>query len=450
VTGGTLNQTGTLLIEATQVGESTTLNRIVQLVAEAQRSRAPIQNVVDAVARYFVPAVVLAAAIAFVAWTLFGPDPKLAHALVSAVAVLIIACPCALGLAAPMSIMVGVGRGAQQGVLIRNADVLERMQKVDTVVIDKTGTLTEGKPAVIDILALPDFDRQQLLRLTAAAESSSEHPLARAILRAAWKEQLDVPEASDFQSSTGGGVQAAVAGKVIEVGKRDFLTLTSPADNFDRLASQVETAERAGQTLVFVAIDGCPAGALVLADPIKATTPAALQTLRELGMQVIMLTGDSQRTAQAVAEQLGITDFQAGVSPEQKLQRVRELQRAGKVVAMAGDGINDAPALAEAHVGIAMGAGTDIAIESAGVTLVQGDLRSVAAAVRLSRKTMSNIRQNLFFAFFYNAIGIPIAAGALYPLLGIVLSPMLAAAAMSLSSVSVIGNALRLSGTKLD
>lgn len=450
VTGGTLNQTGSLLIEATQVGEATTLNRIVQLVAEAQRSRAPIQNVVDAVARYFVPAVVLAAVIAFVAWTLFGPEPKLAHALVAAVAVLIIACPCALGLAAPMSIMVGVGRGAQQGVLIRNADVLERMQKVDTIVIDKTGTLTEGKPAIVDILTLPGFDRRQLLSLTAAAEAASEHPLARAIIRAAQKEQVDVPEAVDFQSTTGGGVQASVAGQAIEVGKRDFHELASPTLNFDALAAQAATAESTGQTLVFVAIDGQPAGAVVLADPIKASTPPALQTLRDLGMQVIMLTGDSQRTAQAVAEQLGITEFEAAVSPEGKLRRVRELQQAGRVVAMAGDGINDAPALAEAHVGIAMGAGTDIAIESAGVTLVQGDLRSVAAAVRLSRKTMANIRQNLFFAFFYNAVGIPIAAGALYPLLGIVLSPMLAAAAMSLSSVSVIGNALRLRTAKLD
>lgn len=450
VTGGTLNQTGSLLIEATQVGEATTLNRIVRLVAEAQRSRAPIQNVVDAVARYFVPAVVLAAVIAFVAWTLFGPEPKLAHALVSAVAVLIIACPCALGLAAPMSIMVGVGRGAQQGVLIRNADVLERMQKVDTIVIDKTGTLTEGKPAVVDILTLPGYDRGQILRLTAAAEAASEHPLARAIIRAAQKEQVDVPDAVDFQSTTGGGVQASVGGQAVEVGKRDFLKLASPTLNFDALAARATTVESTGKTLVFVAVDGQPAGAVVLADPIKASTPPALQTLRDLGMQVIMLTGDSQRTAQAVAEQLSITEFEAAVSPEGKLRRVRELQQAGRVVAMAGDGINDAPALAEAHVGIAMGAGTDIAIESAGVTLVQGDLRSVAAAVRLSRKTMSNIRQNLFFAFFYNAVGIPIAAGALYPLLGIVLSPMLAAAAMSLSSVSVIGNALRLRTAKLD
>ncbi len=453
VTGGTVNQTGTLVVEAGQVGDATVLSRIVQMVAESQRSRAAIQNLVDVVARYFVPVVLCASLLAFAGWSMFGPEPRLAHALVSAVAVLIIACPCALGLAAPMSIMVGVGRGAQSGVLIRNADVLERMQKVDTVVVDKTGTLTEGRPSVTTILTMPGIDRQEFLRCVAAAESSSEHPLARAIVRAAaetpsesGKEaaQQTAPKATDFRSTTGGGIQANVDGKSIEVGKREYLTIENNALDFTSLEPSIETLQSEGQTVVFVAFDRQAAGVIGISDPIKASTRHALQALHELGLKVIMLTGDSERTARTVASQLGIDDYVAGVSPDEKLRRVRELQASGLVVAMAGDGINDAPALAEASVGIAMGTGTDVAMESAGITLVKGDLRGIAAAARLSRKTMANIRQNLFFAFIYNAIGIPIAAGVFYPLLGIVLSPMLAAAAMSLSSVSVIANALRL------
>ncbi|MCA9034562.1 MAG: heavy metal translocating P-type ATPase [Planctomycetaceae bacterium] len=448
VTGGTLNQTGALVIEATGVGEDTVLSRIVQMVADAQRSRAPIQKLVDTVAKYFVPAVIVCSILAFVGWMMFGPEPRMAHAFVAAVAVLIVACPCALGLATPMSVMVGVGRGAKEGVLIKNAEVLEVMEKVDTVVVDKTGTLTQGRPEVTAIETFGEWDEKDVLRLAAAVESQSEHPLADAVVRRAKSDELSVGDASNFDSITGGGVRANADGHEVLIGKADLLAEQS-ITSVDAGRKRASQHQAEGATVIFIAIDGQLAAIMAITDPIKESTPAALKTLHELGLKVVMLTGDAQPTAKAVAEKLGIDEFHAGVSPQDKHDFVKRLKDEGKVVAMAGDGINDAPALAESNVGIAMGTGTGVAIESAGVTLVGGDLRGVAAANHLSRKTMSNIRQNLFFAFIYNALGIPVAAGLLYPVFGILLSPMIAAAAMSLSSVSVIGNALRLRSAKL-
>lgn len=448
MTGGTLNQSGALIMEAIGVGGETVLHRIVQMVAEAQRSRAPIQKLVDVVARYFVPAVIACSILAFIAWGLWGPEPRLAHAFVAAVAVLIIACPCALGLATPMSVMVGVGRGAKQGVLIKNAEVLEVMEKVDTVVVDKTGTLTRGQPELTAIETFGDWEQADALRIAAAIETHSEHPLAQAVLRRAKEDGLKLPEADGFDSITGGGVRGRVEGRQVLIGKADLLR-EQAVEGVAEGRSRAEGLQSEGATVIFLAVDGRLAALMAITDPIKDSTPAALETLHRLGLTVVMLTGDAEPTARAVANKLGIDDFHAGISPQEKHQFIRRLKDEGKIVAMAGDGINDAPALAEAHVGIAMGTGTGVAIESAGVTLVGGDLRGVAAAGSLSRKTMRNIRQNLFFAFFYNALGIPVAAGLLYPFFGVLLSPMIAAAAMSFSSVSVIGNALRLRAAKL-
>ncbi|MGI9474177.1 MAG: heavy metal translocating P-type ATPase, partial [Rubripirellula sp.] len=448
ITGGTLNQTGALVMEAVGVGGDTVLNRIVQMVADAQRSQAPIQKLVDVVARYFVPVVIACSIAAFVGWAVWGPEPQLAHAFIAAVAVLIIACPCALGLATPMSVMVGVGRGAKEGVLIKNAEVLEVMEKVDTIVVDKTGTLTQGRPEVTAIETFGDWTEQEILRLAAAVENQSEHPLAQAIVRRAKSDDLPTVTASDFESITGGGVQARVEEHDVLIGKSDLLEEHGVANVNDGCAKG-QTHQSEGATVVSVSIDQSLAAIMAISDPIKESTPAALQTLHDLGLRVIMLTGDAEPTAKAVSAKLGIDEFRAGVSPQEKHDFVRNLKDEGKIVAMCGDGINDAPALAESNVGIAMGTGTGVAIESAGVTLVGGDLRGVAAAGNLSRKTMSNIRQNLFFAFVYNAMGIPVAAGLLYPLFGVLLSPMIAAAAMSFSSVSVIANALRLRSAKL-
>jgi len=448
ITGGTLNQTGALVMEAIGVGGDTVLNRIVQMVADAQRSRAPIQQLVDVVARYFVPAVIVCSIAAFIGWAAFGPEPRLAHAFVSAVAVLIIACPCALGLATPMSVMVGVGRGAKEGVLIKNAEVLEVMEKVDTIVVDKTGTLTQGRPEVTAVETYGDWNKRDVLTLAAAVETQSEHPLAQAVVRRVKEEGLQFVEATNFDSITGGGVRGRVNQHDVLIGKADLLDSQDIANvGVGRTGAGLHQSE--GATVIFIAIDNQLAAIFAIADPIKVSTPAALKTLHELGLKVIMLTGDAEPTAKAVATKLGIDEFHAGVSPEDKHDFVRKLKSEGKIVAMCGDGINDAPALAESNVGIAMGTGTGVAIESAGVTLVGGDLRGVAAAVNLSRKTMSNIRQNLFFAFIYNTLGIPVAAGLLYPVFGLLLSPMIAAAAMSLSSVSVIANALRLRSAKL-
>ncbi len=448
VTGGTLNQTGALVIEAVSVGNDSVLSRIVQMVADAQRSRAPIQKLVDVVSRYFVPAVIVCSILAFLGWSLFGPEPRLAHAFVAAVAVLIIACPCALGLATPMSVMVGVGRGAKEGVLIKNAEVLEVMEGVDTIVVDKTGTLTQGRPEVTEIVRLGNLDERELLTLSAAVEAQSEHPLAEAVVRRAKADGAAVAEAADFQSITGGGVMARVNGRDVLIGKADLLEDRGIA-GVDEARRQAASHQEAGSTVIFVAVDGTVVAAMAISDPIKKSTPAALTSLHDLGLRVVMLTGDAEPTARAVADKLGIDEFHAGVSPQDKHDFVAKLRANGHKVAMAGDGINDAPALAEADVGIAMGTGTGVAIESAGVTLVGGDLRGVAAAEHLSRKTMKNIRQNLFFAFIYNALGIPVAAGLLYPFFGVLLSPMIAAAAMSFSSVSVIANALRLRAAKL-
>ena len=448
VTGGTLNQTGALVMEAVGVGGDTVLSRIVQMVADAQRSRAPIQKLADVVARYFVPTVIACSTAAFFGWAVFGPEPRLAHAFVAGVAVLIIACPCALGLATPMSVMVGVGRGATEGVLIKNAEVLEVMEKVDTIVVDKTGTLTQGRPELTAIEVFGDSQEADVLKLAAAVEAQSEHPLAQAIVRRAKHDNLNISEATNFDSITGGGVHASVDGRDVMIGKAALLT-DRRVDGVEAGRERADTHQSEGATVVFVAVDGALAAIMAITDPIKESTPAALQTLHDLGLRVVMLTGDAEPTAKAVSAKLGIDEFHAGVSPEEKHDFVRELKKSGKTVAMCGDGINDAPALAEADVGIAMGTGTGVAIESAGVTLVGGDLRGVAAAANLSRKTMSNIRQNLFFAFVYNALGVPVAAGLLYPFFGVLLSPMIAAAAMSFSSVSVIANALRLRAAKL-
>ncbi len=447
VIGGTLNQTGALVMRADKVGRDTLLAHIVQMVAEAQRSRAPIQRLADRVAGWFVPAVVAAAVIAFAVWALVGPEPRLAYALLAAVSVLIIACPCALGLATPMSIMVGVGRGAQAGVLIKNAEALERFEAVDTLVVDKTGTLTEGKPAVTQIHLAAGWSEGDVLRLAGSLEAPSEHPLARAVVAAAKARNLALTEPANFDSPAGRGVVGTVAGRAMAMGARRFMD--EQGVDAASLAEAAEAMAREGATAVFVAVDGRLAGVLGVADPIKATTPAAVAALRAAGVRVVMLTGDNRLTAEAIARRLGIDEVEAEVLPDQKAAVVRRLREAGRVVAMAGDGVNDAPALAAADVGVAMGTGTDVAIESAGVTLLRGDLTGLVAARRLSRAVMGNIRQNLIFAFVYNLAGVPVAAGLLYPSFGLLLSPSLAAAAMALSSVSVIGNALRLRAVKL-
>ncbi|MDF0491573.1 heavy metal translocating P-type ATPase [Sphingobium sp. H39-3-25] len=442
VIGGTLNQTGALIIVADKVGRDTMLARIVQMVAEAQRSRAPIQRMADQVASWFVPVVIAIAVVAFIAWSIWGPEPRFAYGLVAAVAVLIIACPCALGLATPMSIMVGVGRGAGLGVLIKNAEALEHMEKVDTLVVDKTGTLTEGRPAVTSIVAASGFDETELLRLAASVERASEHPLARAIVEAAKDRGVATSDVSDFDSPTGRGALGTVEGRRILLGNARFLS--EEGVSTETLAEQADALRRDGATAIFIGVDGKVGGAFAIADPVKQTTPEALAALKAEGIRVVMLTGDNRTTAEAVARRLGIDEVEAEVLPDQKSAVIARLKREGRVVAMAGDGVNDAPALAAADVGIAMGSGTDVAIESAGVTLLKGDLTGIVRARRLSQATMSNIRQNLVFAFIYNVAGVPVAAGVLYPLFGILLSPIIAAAAMALSSVSVVTNALRL------
>ena len=446
VTGGTVNGTGSFVMRAERVGSDTLLGQIVKMVAEAQRSRAPIQALADKVAGIFVPVVLSVSVITFLLWITLGPEPKLAHAIVNAVAVLIIACPCALGLATPMSIMVGVGRGAQEGVLVKNAEALERLEKITTLVVDKTGTLTEGKPKLVDVLPADGFDAKELLRLAATLEQNSEHPLAAAIVQGAKEQGLGSTQG--FRSVTAGGVLGTVDGRPVMVGKPDFLRSEKIA-GLEPLEASAAKLQEEGRTAVFVAIDGKPAGILTVADPIKATTAEAIKELHELGLKFVMLTGDNRRTAAAVAKQLGLDAVEAEIEPAGKVTHVKKLRAEGKHVAMAGDGINDAPALSEAEVGIAMGTGTDVAMQSAGITLVKGDLRGIAKAIRLSRATMRNIRQNLFFAFLYNALGIPVAAGLLYPFFGLLLSPILAGAAMSLSSVSVITNALRLRNARL-
>jgi Cu+-exporting ATPase len=442
VTGGTVNGPGGFLMRAERVGSDTLLAHIVQLVSEAQRSRAPIQRLADVVSSYFVPAVVLISVLTFIVWASVGPQPRLAYALVNAVAVLIIACPCALGLATPMSIMVGTGRGALAGVLIKNAEALEVFEKVDTLVVDKTGTLTEGKPRLASAHTLPGWDEVDVLRLAATLERGSEHPLAAAIVAAAQERGLELGEARDFRSIAGEGVMGAVDGRALALGNRSlFERLMIELEALDAKASQLRGE---GQIVVFIAVDGLACGLLAVTDPIKPSTPEALRVLQKDGIRIVMLTGDTRRTAEAVARRLGIDEIVGEVLPEQKSKVIKRLQAQGRVVAMAGDGINDAPALAQAQVGIAMGTGTDVAMESAGVTLVKGDLRGIVGARRLSKGTMRNIRQNLFFALVYNTVGVPLAAGVLYPVLGLLLSPMLAAAAMTFSSVSVISNALRL------
>ncbi|MGQ0681232.1 heavy metal translocating P-type ATPase [Bradyrhizobium sp.] len=448
VIAGTLNQSGGFVMRADKVGRDTLLSQIVQMVADAQRSRAPIQRLADQVSGWFVPMVIAVAIAAFAAWAWFGPEPRMAFGLVAAVSVLIIACPCALGLATPMSIMVGVGRGAQGGVLIKNAEALERMERIDTLVVDKTGTLTEGKPKVVGIVAADGFEESELLRLAASVEQASEHPLADAIVRAARERALTLGKVEEFDSPTGQGAIGKVDGKSVALGNARYLA--SIGVTTDALDASSERLRGDGATVINMAIDGKPAGLFAIADPVKASTPDALKALAREGIEVIMLTGDNRTTAQAVARKLGIADVEAEVLPDQKSAVVARLQKAGRIVAMAGDGVNDAPALAAAEVGIAMGTGTDVAMESAGVTLLKGDLVGIVRARKLSQATMRNIRQNLFFAFIYNAGGIPIAAGILYPAFGLLLSPIIAAAAMALSSVSVVGNALRLRVTRLD
>jgi Cu+-exporting ATPase len=448
VTGGTLNTTGSFLMQAEHVGSETVLARIVKMVADAQRSRAPIQALADKVSSYFVPVVLVAAVLTFIGWAWLGPEPRLAHAIVNAVAVLIIACPCALGLATPMSVMVGIGRGAQAGILIRNAEAIEVIEKVTTVVIDKTGTLTEGKPRLTQIIPVNGVTEDELLLAAASVEQNSEHPLAAAIVHGANKRGAKLQPIADFNSITGGGVVGKMGGREIAVGKLKFLQERN-VTALEILETKATALQAEGQTAMFVAINGNAAGILTVSDPIKSSTTEAIAQLHKLGLKIIMLTGDNERTANAVAKNLGLDQVEAGVAPQDKHERIRQLRQQGQIVAMAGDGINDAPALAAAHVGIAMGTGTDVAMESAGITLVKGDLRGIAKAVILSRSMMRNIRQNLFFAFAYNALGIPIAAGLLYPFFGVLLSPIIAGAAMSLSSVSVIANALRLRNAKL-
>jgi Cu+-exporting ATPase len=443
VTGATINQTGSFLMKAEKVGDDTMLSQIVQMVARAQRSRAPIQGLADRVASIFVPSVIGVAIVTFIVWALIGPDPRLAHALVNAVAVLIIACPCALGLATPMSIMVGVGRGAQEGVLIKNAEALETIEKVQCVIMDKTGTLTRGKPSLTDLKPAGKYSDEDLLRWAACAEQHSEHPLGTAIMEAAGNRKLAIDQAADFESITGEGIRARVGEHIVRVGKPAFLA-EAGIQRPDALESEADRLQQQGHTVMFVGVDNEPAGLLAVSDPIKDTTPDAVAALHDMGLQLLMITGDNEKTARSVANQLGIDRVEANVAPGDKHDRVKALRKEYRYVAMAGDGINDAPALAASDVGIAMGTGTDVAIESAGVTLVKGDLRGIEKTFRLSRAVMRNIRQNLFFAFVYNSIGVPVAAGILYPFFGILLSPMIAAAAMSFSSVSVITNALRL------
>ena len=447
VIGATVNGTGSLLMRAEKVGADTLLSQIVHMVSEAQRSRAPIQKLADIVAGYFVPAVVLIAVVTMIVWGFWGPEPRLAHAIVNAVAVLIIACPCALGLATPMSIMVGTGKGASMGVLIKNAESLETMEKVDVLVVDKTGTLTEGKPKLESVLAVAGFESDEILRLAASLERASEHPLAEAIVKGAEEKGIVLATTLDFESVTGKGVTGRVDGHRIALG--NIKLLQSLSINPGELPEQADLRRVGGQTVMLLAIDGKAAGLIGVADPIKDTTQEAIDDLHKAGVSVVMLTGDSRTTAEAVARKLGIDRVEAEVLPDQKASIVKQLQAEGKIVAMAGDGINDAPALAQAHVGIAMGTGTDVAMESAGVTLVKGDLRGIVRARRLSHAVMNNIRQNLFFAFIYNSLGVPVAAGVLYPVFGLLLSPIIAAAAMSFSSVSVIVNSLRLKNTKL-
>jgi P-type Cu+ transporter len=447
VIAGTLNQTGSFVMRADKVGRDTVLAQIVQMVAAAQRSRAQIQRLADQVSGWFVPAVIVAAALAFIAWAAYGPEPRFAYGLVAAVTVLIIACPCALGLATPMSIMVGVGRGAQAGVLIKNAEALERMEKVDTLVVDKTGTLTEGRPKVVAVVAAAGLDENEVLRLAAGVERASEHPLARAIVEAADARKLAVPQVTEFDSPTGKGVTGAVERRRVLLGNAKFLAESAIATA--ALAGEADRLRQDGATAIFLAVDGKAAGIIAIADPVKPTTITALRALTDAGVRVVMLTGDNRTTAAAVARRLGIVEVEAEVLPERKSAVVEKLRDEGRVVAMAGDGVNDAPALAAAEVGIAMGTGTDVAIESAGITLLKGDLTGIVRARRLSAATMRNIRQNLFFAFIYNAAGVPIAAGVLYPTFGILLSPIIGAAAMALSSVSVVGNALRLRQVRL-
>jgi Cu+-exporting ATPase len=442
VIAGTLNTTGSFVMRADKVGRDTMLSRIVQMVAAAQRSRAPIQRLADQVSGWLVPAVIAIAFIAFAAWSIYGPEPRFTFGLVAAVTVLIIACPCALGLATPMSIMVGVGRGAQVGVLIKNAEALERMEKIDTLVVDKTGTLTEGKPKVVAVVPAKGFDENDVLRLAASVEKASEHPLALAIVAAAQERKLELSPVAEFDSPTGKGAVGVVEGRRLALGNAKFLRELGIATG--DLQPDAERLRLDGATAIFLAIDGKVAAVIAIADPVKATTPEALAALAKEGIRVVMLTGDNKTTADAVARRLGITEVEAEVLPDQKSAVVQKLQREGRLVAMAGDGVNDAPALAAADVGIAMGTGTDVAIESAGITLLKGDLTGIVRARRLSQMTMRNIRQNLFFAFIYNAAGVPIAAGVLYPVFGILLSPIIAAAAMALSSVSVVGNSLRL------
>jgi Cu+-exporting ATPase len=448
VTGGTVNGTGSFVMRAERVGNDTLLGQIVNMVAEAQRSRAPIQGLADKVSAIFVPVVLAVSVITFAVWMWLGPEPRLAHAIVNAVAVLIIACPCALGLATPMAIMVGVGRGAQLGVLVKNAEALEHLEKVTTLVVDKTGTLTEGKPKLVEVLPAEGFDVKEFLRLAASLEQNSEHPLSAAIVQGAKEQSLNLEAVKEFRSVIAGGVAGNIAGRAVLIGKPDFLR-NEKITGLESLEALAVKFQEAGKTAMFVAIDGKPAGILAVADPIKATTAEAIKELHALGLKLVMLTGDNRRTATAVAKQLGLDAVEAEIESAGKVEYVKKLRAEGKHVAMAGDGINDAPALSEAEVGIGMGTGTDVAMQSAGITLMKGDLRGIAQAIRLSRATMRNIRQNLVFAFLYNALGIPVAAGVLYPLFGWLLSPVIAGAAMSLSSVSVITNALRLRKVKL-
>jgi Cu+-exporting ATPase len=448
VVGATVNQTGSFLMRAERIGSETLLAQIVQMVAEAQRSRAPIQKLADTVSGYFVPAVVGIAVITFITWSLIGPVPAMAYALVNAVSVLIIACPCALGLATPMSIMVGVGRAAQAGILVKNAEAIEITEKITHLITDKTGTLTAGKPEVVSRVTEEGISKHDLLQIAASVETHSEHPLARAILEAAKNEQIALRDVTDFQSTTGGGVLANLDGRQVLVGKEKFLTESGVAVS-EKLRRETDRLQEQAQTTVFIALGGHAVGVLGIADPIKPTTRSAIHALHEMGLKITMCTGDNRRTAETVARELAIDEIRAEVMPDEKIEIVKQLKATGAIVAMAGDGINDAPALAAADVGIAMGTGTDVAIESASITLVKGDLMGIVRAMHLSRAVMRNIRQNLFFAFIYNAIGVPIAAGVLYPFLGVLLSPMIAGAAMSFSSVSVIANALRLRRVQL-
>jgi Cu+-exporting ATPase len=446
VVGGTINGTGSFVMKAERVGADTLLAQIVKMVSEAQRTRAPIQRLADRVAKFFVPAVLVSSATTFAVWAIFGPQPHYAHALVNAVAVLIIACPCALGLATPMSIMVGTGRGAGEGILIRNAESLETFEKVNTLVVDKTGTLTEGKPRLTEVIPADGFDATNLLQSVASLEKASEHPLAAAILAGAREKKIELVPVAGFQSITGKGVTGTLQSKRIGVGNAALIEELGTSS--ETLQARAEGLRKEGQTVMFVTSDGRFAGLIAVADPVKESAVQAIQQLKQAGIRLVMVTGDNHTTAAAVARKLGI-DFEADVLPEKKAEVVKKLQSQGAVVAMAGDGVNDAPALAQAQVGIAMGTGTDVAMETGGITLVKGDLRGIVKARRLSQRTMRNIRQNLFFAFFYNALGVPLAAGVLYPVFGLLLNPMIAAAAMSFSSISVIANALRLRTTKL-